>query len=482
MNSKIKKNYVYNLIYRIVMIASPLITSPYISRVLGAEKIGEYSFMYSIAHIFLIFAMLGVSDYGNREIAKVKDDEEKKNVIFSEIFYFQIILGIIMTLSYFVYVFAYSEYKILGYTQLLLVVSTVFDVTWLMFGLEQFLVTTIRSVIIKILSVVCIIVFVNSPSDLNIYAIIMSSSILISQISLWPLLHKYVKFKKVKVTGITRHIKPNLILFLPVIANNLLAYFDKIMIGSMCSKEELGCYDNAEKLLSIPNSFITALGTVMLPRVSNAYARGETKKIEEYTYLSIIFMVFASCALAFGLCSVSKEFVPIFFGDGYDLVSTFIICLFPYVIFVCWSNVLKTQVLLPRGHDGYLVISLIIGAVVNLVLNIIFIPIWGAIGAAIATSIAEFTIAAFETIFARKIFKYKQYIVQCIPFLVFGFIMLLSIIFIDFNHNLLTLITKIGLGAVVYLVLSFIYIKWKHKSIWNLLFNRKKLNYNEKNE
>jgi len=474
-NNKIKKNYVYNLIYRIVMIAAPLITSPYISRVLGPEKIGEYSYIYSIAHVFLIIAMLGVSDYGNREIAKVKDDENKKNTVFCEIFYFQLILGIIMSLSYLGYIFTFCDDKILGLTQLLLVVSTLFDLTWLMFGLEQFLVTTIRSVIVKIISVVCIIVFVKSQSDLMIYALIMSASVLISQISIWPIIHKYIKFKRVSFKGILRHLKPNLVLFLPVIANNLLAYFDKIMIGSMCTKEELGCYDNAEKLLSIPNSFITALGTVMLPRISNAYAKGETEKIEQYTYLSIIFMVFASCALAFGLCSVSKEFVPIFFGDGYDLVITLIICLFPYIIFVCWSNVLKTQIFLPRGQDKFLVLSLIIGAIINLILNSILIPFYGAIGASIATTIAELSIAVLGTIFARKMFKYRKYILQSIPFILFGVVMLLAIIFINFDNSIVTLFTKIGIGATIYLVLSAIYIRLFHKQVWDFIFSRKKM-------
>ena len=474
MENKIKKNYFYNLLYKLVMIVTPLIISPYISRVLGAEKIGEYSFAYSIAHVFLVIALLGIGDYGCRTIAKCKNDIEKRNTVFSEIFYFQLIMSVFLCVSYIVYCFFICNEKNMAFTQIPLVLSALFDISWLIFGLEKFYISTIRSVIVKIITIILILLFVKQYNDLWIYGVIMSASVFVTQLSIWPILYKYVHFRKVSFSGILRHIKPNLILFLPVVANNLLGYFDKIMIGTLSTKAELGCYDSAEKLLSFPNSVITALGGVMLPRVSNALAYGEEEKINDYLYKTLIFMIFASSALSFGIASISNEFIPVFFGEGFDLVISLIFCLFPTIIFICWANVMKTQILLPREKDKLLVVSIISGAILNLILNLILIPNYGSIGAAFATMISEGLIAILGTIFCRKYFNIKRNLFNTIPFVLFGAIMMVSIIFIHFDNDILTIIVKVGVGAGIYLTLSLLYIMLFHKQIFNSFKKRSK--------
>ena len=351
MKSSLKLNYLYNLLYRVVTLVTPLITAPYISRVLGAEGIGQYSYTYAVSHYFLIFAELGVSDYGNREIAKVRDNVIERNKIFNEIFSLQVLLSIVISVLYFAYAWLLADFKMLVYMQGLNVLSAFFDITWVLFGMELFLATTIRNIFVKIASVVMVIVFVNTPNDVWIYTIIMAAGTLIGQISVWPILCKYMKFSPAKFQDIIKHLKPNLILFLPVVANNLLGYFDKIMIGKMSGDAELGCYDNAEKLLSIPNSLVTALGTVMLPRVSNSVALGQKEKVKNMTQKSMLFVLFATNALAFGISAVSEEFVPFFFGPGFELVIPLIYILASYIVFVSWSNVLKTQCLLPNNKD-----------------------------------------------------------------------------------------------------------------------------------
>lgn len=330
----LKKNYAYNLLYRIVTLVTPLITSPYISRVIGADGIGQYSYTYAISHYFLIFAVLGVSDYGNRCIAKVRDSKEERNKVFSEIVSLQILLSVGMSILYIIYCLVVTENRRLAYMQGFNVLSAIFDVTWLLFGLELFYVTTLRNVIVKIGTVLLILLLVKSPNDVWKYTLIMSGGTLVGQLSVWPILRNYVCFIRPKWNDVIKHLKPNLVLFLPVIANDLLGYFDKIMIGNMSIDAELGCYDNAEKLLSIPNSLVTALGTVMLPRVSNSIAKGELKSVNEMIQKSMLFVVFATSALVFGICAVAKEFVPLFFGTGFDLVVPLLYTLAPYIIFV----------------------------------------------------------------------------------------------------------------------------------------------------
>ena len=460
----LKKNYAYNLLYRIVTLDTPLITSPYISRVIGADGIGQYSYTYAISHYFLIFAVLGVSDYGNRCIAKVRDSKEERNKVFSEIVSLQILLSVGMSILYIIYCLVVTENRRLAYMQGFNVLSAIFDVTWLLFGLELFYVTTLRNVIVKIGTVLLILLLVKSPNDVWKYTLIMSGGTLVGQLSVWPILRNYVCFIRPKWNDVIKHLKPNLVLFLPVIANDLLGYFDKIMIGNMSIDAELGCYDNAEKLLSIPNSLVTALGTVMLPRVSNSIAKGELKSVNEMIQKSI------------GICAVAKEFVPLFFGTGFDLVVPLLYTLAPYIIFVSWANVLKTQVLLPNNKDMTFVVCLILGAFVNVVLNYCLIGTSGAVGAAIATTISEGLIAVSETVALRKLIDVKRYLIQGLPFILFGFLMFSVIHDLYVLNDIITLICKVMIGAIVYLVCSWLYIYRFYPDVITSLkvFRRKK--------
>lgn len=474
--NSLKRNYAYNLLYRIVTLVTPLITSPYISRVIGAEGIGQYSYTYAISHYFLIFAVLGISDYGNRCVAKVRDSKEERNNVFSEIVSLQILLSAGMCILYIVYCLVIAENKTIAYMQGLNVLSAMFDVTWLLFGLELFYVTTLRNVVVKIVMVLLILLLVKSPDDVWKYTLIMAGGTLVGQLSIWPILRKYVCFIRPKWNDVIKHLKPTLVLFLPVVANNLLGYFDKIMIGNMSIDAELGCYDNAEKLLSIPNSLVTALGTVMLPRVSNSVAKGELKSVSEMLQKSMLFVVFATSALAFGICAVAKEFVPLFFGSGFDLVIPLLYTLSPYIIFVSWANVLKTQVLLPNNKDMTFVICLIIGAVVNVILNYYLIETMGAVGAAIATTISEGLIAVLETTALRKLINIKCYLIQGVPFILVGFLMFCVIHDLFVVNNFITVICKVIIGAVIYIVCSYFYVyRFYPKVITSLkIFRRKK--------
>ena len=476
MESNLKKNYFFNLFYKIVTLLTPLITAPFISRVLGSGGIGEYSYTFSIAHFFLIFAALGVSDYGSRSIARVKDDEEEKNKVFSEIFVMQFSLGIILVALYLGYSFIFAEDRNLSLIQGMNLLATMFDITWFLFGMELFVVTTIRNVIIKLLGVAAILVFVRTENDVWLYAVIMAGSTLAGQLSVWPILGKYVKFRKPSVKGVFSHLKPNLILFLPVIANNLLGYFDKVMIGSMIAKTELGWYDNAEKMLSMPNSLVTALGAVMLPRVTNSIAHGKAKEVKKMTDMSMLFTSFMVLALAFGIAAVAKEFTPIFFGEGFDPVTPMIYILAPYMVSVSWASVLKTQCLLPNNKDKTFVACLIAGAVLNVVMNYFLIPVWGAFGAAAATTIAETLICVLEVIALRRMIDYKKYILDALPFLLFGALMALGIWFLDTGNMFVTLFVKMAVGAVIYLVLSGIYIYKFHNEAFRIIFKKKKRN------
>ncbi|WP_192986675.1 oligosaccharide flippase family protein [Carnobacterium mobile] len=473
MNS-LKKNFVYNLIYQMLVVITPLITSPYISRKLGAEGIGIYSFTYTIANYFLIFAMLGVTNYGNRSIAKVRNDKLKRSKTFWSIYFFQLFLSIISSIIYIIYlVFLNNVNLIIAIIQILLVLSAVVDISWLFFGLELFKITTIRSIGIKIVTVFSIFIFVNDPSDLWKYTLIMVGSIFMLQAIMWPFLKKYITWIKPNLSEILVHIKPNIILFIPVIAISLYKWMDKIMLGYLGNMTDLGYFENAEKIINIPISLITALGTVMLPRMSHLVAQGDISTSRSINEKSMLFVIFMSSGMSFGIVAVSDAFVPLFFGNEFLPAIQIIKFLAPTMILISWANVIRTQYILPNSKEKGYIVSVFSGATVNLIINIILIPNFGAVGAAVGTLCAELTVTIVQTIVVWKEMDFIKYIKNGIPFIIFGLFMYLLVIIINFNSLFITVVIQIVVGAIIYLILSSIYLWFYHKELIKGLFLKK---------
>ena len=211
-----KKNLIYNIIYQLLILILPLITMPYVSRVLGADGIGTYSYTYSIAYYFMIFGMLGLNNYGNRTIAKVRDDKDKLSKEFCSIYIFQLITTSAMIILYFIYILVFFEqYRYIAIIQSMYVISSMFDINWFFFGIEKFKLTITRNTFIKVLSLVLIFTFVKTVEDVWKYTAILAGSTLFSNIILFSFLKRYVKFTKINKYDVFKHFKPNLILFLP---------------------------------------------------------------------------------------------------------------------------------------------------------------------------------------------------------------------------------------------------------------------------
>ena len=210
-----------------------------------------------------------------------------------------------------------NDNRIIFIIQSIYIVSSLLDINWFFFGMEEFKLTVVRNIIIKIASALSIFIFVKKSNDLYLYSLILALGNLISQIVLWVYLKRYVKFVKVTKEEILTQIKPILILFIPVISISIYKIMDKIMLGSMSNMIEVGYFENSEKIMNIPLGFITALGTVMLPKMSNLYANGNESEGKKYIGLSLDFIMFISFGSMFGLIGVSPVLVPIFLGDKF---------------------------------------------------------------------------------------------------------------------------------------------------------------------
>lgn len=473
--TQVKKNFIYNVLYQVLTIVLPLITVPYVSRKLGANGIGTYSYTYSIMSYFLMFALLGINNYGNRLIAKNKDNKINMSKEFLSLYALQIITTSIMILLYLIYVsIGNVQYKIIAYIQSIYLVANMFDFNWFFFGLEKFKITITRNILIKIISFIFIIIFIKNEEDIWKYTLILALSVLLSQIALIPILKKNIVKVKIKSKDVKKHIKPVLILFIPCIAISVYKTMDKIMLGNMSNIKEVGFYEQSEKIINIPMGIITALGTVMLPKISNLVANNDKEQVSNYISKSVMFAMFLAFPICFGLLATSKSFIPILLGEEFNRAIIITNLLSITIIFISFANVLRTQYILPNEMDLSYVLSVSAGAVINFIANIIFIPKYGAVGACIGTILAEFLVMFCNIIAVRKQLPIRKYMKSTLPFFIKGFIMFIvtytvSMIQINKIENLiLTTLT----GIIIYCVLNEKYI--------NSIIDIKKLIINKK--
>lgn len=467
----LQKNFLYNVLYQILLVILPLITAPYISRTLGATAVGVYSYTYSVAYYFLLIAMLGIGNHGNRSIAAVRDDRKKLNKTFSSIYSLQVITFSIAILAYAIYLVLFvKDNRLIVLLQLIYVTSGLFDIGWLFFGLEQFKLTVARNTLIKISTVVLMFVFVHKPSDLWKYTLIMSAGTLFSQAYLWLYVKKYVSFEKCSVKEITSNIKPVLILFIPVLAYSIYKVMDKIMLGNMSSYDQVGFYNNAEKIINIPMGIITALGTVMLPRMSNIVANGDKKRVDDYIRISAKLVTLLSSAIAFGLMGVSSVLAPVFFGDEFIACGEIIRLLSVTVFFIAWANVIRTQYLIPNKRDSIYLTSTMVGATLNLIINWMLIPKYQANGAAFGTIVAEFSVMLVQMVAVKNELPMRKYIMSYSPILINGLIMavLVDRIGIKLGVSVSTLAIQILAGGFFFCIATIAYLRISNDEMWRL--------------
>lgn len=456
--NKLRKNLSYNVLYQILIVLLPLVTAPYLSRVFGAEGIGIYSYQYSIVYYFALFGMLGISNHGNRCISMVKDNQEKLNKTFSNIYCIQVFTLCFAIIFYSIYMILAKENKIIIYIDVIFLFSYLIDISWLFFGLEKFKLTVIRNMFIKFLTFVAIFIFVKNSNDLWLYTLIMSCGTFFSQFYLWLYVKKYVKIVKPSINDIKKHIKPILVLFIPVAAYSIYKVMDKIMLGIFVDKSEVGLYENSEKIVGIPISIITAFSTVMMPRISNMIANNQIEEVKKYNEISFRYFTIIICAMMFGLIGISQTLPVIYYGEEFFECSTLIIGLSISLIFTTWANIIRTQYLIPTQNDKPYVVSTILGAIINLVLNFIFIPFFGAIGAIIGTVCAEFTLFIVQSLFVRKEFPIFKLIIKNLYIFPIGIIMCVFVNLFGYYHqvSILNLVIQIIIGGIVYIILIII--------------------------
>lgn len=453
------KNYIYNASYQVLALITPLITTPYLSRVLEADGIGVYSFTTSIVSYFTMFGVLGTLSYGNREIAYLQEDRKTRSKVFWEVEFLSIITAALAFIAYLFFVlFIAEEYHVFYIIQMISFLTIALDVTWLLQAMEEFGKIVGRNLFFKILSIIYVFAFVRTKEDLILHV---AGNVIISfliQASVWAYVPKYVDAPDWKNLKPLRHMKGVMALFIPTIAISTYTVLDKTMIGIFSTPNENGYYEQALNLSRTVLSLITALGAVMLPRLGFHYNRGEKDEVSNLMYQSYRFVWFLGMPLCFGLMGIAGNIVPWFYGDGFMKLTILLPILSLLIPIVGLSNITGTQYLIVTKREKLLTLSVAIGAGVNFLCNIILIPKYSAIGAAIASVIAELLITGIQFIFIRKEISVIK-VVSCSWKYLIAAGMMLAVLIMEnakFVPSILNTCIMVVSGAAVYFVVLFI--------------------------
>lgn len=455
--NNIVKNYIYNSFYQILIMVLPLITMPYISRVLGAEAIGMYGYTNSITQYFILFGCIGLNLYGQREIAYHQNNNFERSKSFWELFLIRVISISLFTIIFIVSLCRNDKYGFLFCIQILDIIASLVDISWFFQGMEDFKKIVVRNSCVKIIGVVLILCLVNSPDDLWIYALIYSATLFLGNLTMWLYMPKYLIRISIRLCKPFRHLKPALVLFVPQIATSIYTLLDKSMIGLLTGNDaEVAYYEQAQKIIKMALSLATSLGTVMLPRIANMYSQGKLDEIRGYIYKSVQFVCALSFPICFGICIIANDFIPWFLGDGYGDVVYNTILMAPIIPIIGMSNVIGVQYFLPIGKQKEYTKSVAGGTLVNLILNFIFIPFFLSKGAVIASVIAEITVLIIQLLLVKKEIQFRKILKLIFKYAIAAIIMTVILIVIPFEW-VESVILRIGLtviiGGIVYIIM-----------------------------
>lgn len=407
--NSLAKNSLYNVLYRLLNIVFPFITSVYVARVLMADGIGKVAAAQNIVSYFTIFASMGIPTYGIKLIAQFKVKSKESSKAFSELFVINFILNVVCSIAYYILIFTvpYFEgkhllYSVTGFSLIL----NIINVDWFYQGIQEYRYIAIRSLIIKIAALGALVLLVKKPQDYVIYALITSAALVGNYLFNIFRLPQYIKLN-LKNIKLTEHLKPIFSLFIACLAAEIYVLADTTMLDIMSNSTIVGYYSMSMKIVKIIRGLVVAVSAVFLPQLSYYYYNGEHDKFKKLTNQGLHILLALSLPVAMGIFLVSDDAIITFFGNSYigSVLTTRILSI--SVISVAISNYIGLQILVTIGKEKITTISTICGAAVNIVLNYVLIPIWLHEGAAIASTITEIAVMVIQIVLARKYIRFS---------------------------------------------------------------------------
>lgn len=416
----VKYNFIMNFILTASNFIFPLLTFPYVSRILLASSNGKVNFAASVANYFMMVASLGIPTYGIRACAKVRDDKESLSKTAQEILFINLVATVLVTLTYLVCIFTipkFAQDKVLYLIEGANIVLNMFGANWIYQALEQYDYITARSVFFKFVSMILMFLLVHQQSDYRVYAAITVLAAVGSNVLNFIRLRRFIVFRKFKNYEFKKHLKPIFVLFAQNVTVSIYTNLDTVMLGFMKNDEAVGLYTAAVKVKGILLSIVASLGNVLLPRMSYYVKHNVKDKFYQLIRLALNAELFMAFPLAIYFSIESRNSILLLAGQGYlgaiPAMAIITIAIIPNGL----TGVIGVQTLTPLNREKQVLYSVIVGAISDFVLNLLMIPQWGATGAALATTIAEFLVLLVQIILARDILQNVAHDIHIVKYL-----------------------------------------------------------------
>lgn len=460
MKNSLKRNIIFDSLHKILNILFPLVTSMYLARILTTDGIGRITYAQNIASYFVVFASLGIPNYGIREIAKVRNNSKDKNIIFSELFMINLISTILCAIIYYIFIFLSNQCKdkLLFAVCGLLIILNVFNVDWLYKGVEDFKFIAMRSFFIKIVSVILICLLVRQPEDYLTYAMIHCGALGGNYIFNIINSKKYVKISFHNLS-LPRHIKSIFIMLATVISVEIYAQMDITMLGMRDTSDSVAYYSYSIKAIRMISTLFSSIAAVLLPRLSLYYAEQSMEKfsnIVNRVYNVIVFL----CLPAFvGIWMLSDNLVLLLYGRKFIPASLTMKILSPLILIYAIGNLFGTQILITVGQESKLLITTIIGAICNLILNSILIPTMSQNGAALASVICEIIVLIIQYIFAKRYVEILHSL-KIIFSTTISIVVMAALVWLikkNISNNFISVFSSVILGGLLYFIMQAVF-------------------------
>ena len=451
---RITKNYFYNLAYQLLTILTPIITAPYLSRVLGADNLGIYGYVNSSGNVITTLALLGIYAYGNRQTAYVRDNKDDLNKTFWEIMLLRCILGTVGTAVYFAYAYingTYSFFFLVYYPYLL---AMFLDCSWIFVGLEDMKPAVIKNFVTKLVNVAGVFLLVRKRDDVWIYLLMLAVTTLIANISVYTQLKRYVGRPQADRHNLMTHLKSSVALFLPQLASVFYLQVDKVMLKWLTgTTNQVSFYDQAEKIVTIPLSLITVISTVIMPRIANEFRKGNTERIEQLLVKAGRITLLMAMPMMAGVFCIARQMIPWYLGDEFIPSATAIMVLSPIILLNALSGISGKQYFTATDQTGILLKSYVAAAVMNVAVNAVLIPRYGFVGAAVATLLSSLISVTVQYFCLCRQINVRPLLPTGVKYLLGALIMGAAVTAATYHMNAsaLTTVIQVAIGALTYM-------------------------------
>ncbi|MDR7697566.1 oligosaccharide flippase family protein [Lactococcus lactis subsp. lactis] len=455
---KLIKNMGLSTIYQLLTVLIPLITAPYVSRILGSSGVGINAFTASILSYFVLIAGLGVQSYGNREIAYHQKNIKERTKIFWELQIIQVIASSISFVLFFIFLFFQDKYQFYFLLQSISLLAVVTNISWFFMGLENFRIIVFRNVIINIIVVALTFVLVKSSSDLWIYILLIVGSGLFANLSVWPFLRKEICRVSIKELNVKQHIAPATALLLPQIVTAAYTNINKSMLGWFDTTNSVAFFNQADMVIRAAFAAVSSFAGAFLPRLSNMFSEGRVDEGKKLILLALQIMYTLSFLAIAGIIGVSHNFAIFFFGNKFIDVGPLMAVEAPVILFFGIAVVIRSQYLMAVRRTKEITIASVIALGANIVVNLIMIPFLGAMGATITVLVTEAVTTGYLVWVVREEFRYREIFHGFWKYLISGIISCIMIWFINnfMRAAIFSYLVQTIIGCAVYIVILLI--------------------------